>query len=260
MFRKRTRPIIAKARELLFADGNYVALIFSVMIFALALVLPLVAYYLAYGYVEPTLLFVSLIVLELLVAMPLLFGMFRIAGLASDRVATGLFDLFYAFTSVGSYFKVLLLGFIQIFKHATPISVGYILARLVIYAFKLPIEEMSYLVILFVLASYFACLPLVCRLYAVNMLVMADGVGVIKAVKLSWKYTRANKSFLIVFSLKMLPLLMISIAAILVPLLIYTAPLLFCAYSVICRKLILSLKQNNMRPEESPLGLEEINE
>ncbi len=260
MFKKRSRLISAKARELLFADENYITLILTVIIFAVALILPLIAYYIAYGSVNENYLILAFLSMEIFLAFPLLFGIVRIAGLASKKADVELMDVFYAFGSVKKYFKVIFLGFIQAFKHLTPISLGCILAHLVIYIFKIRSDLSIGVIIVFALTVYALFLPLISKLYAVNLLTMADDVGVIKAIKLSWGYTRENVRFLIVFSTKMIPILIISIAAICVPLVIYTMPFLFCAYAVNCRKLIQTQKQNDISPVDISAGEEEINE
>ena len=260
MFRKKSKLINAKARELLFANGNYITLLFAVIVFAVALILPFIAYYIAYGSINENVLILIFLLIEWLLSFPLLFGIIRISGLASKKADTGLIDIFYAFESVKNYFRVIFLGFIQIFKHLTPFSLGFILAHLTVYIFKIPSDLAIWVVIAFSVIVYTLFLPLICRFYTVNILAVSDGVGVIKAIKLSWGYTRKNERFLIAFSLKMIPILIVSIAAICVPLVIYTIPFLFCAYAVNCRKLILSQKQNDICPADISKGVEEINE
>ena len=259
MFRKRSRLISAKARELLFADENYITLILTIIVFAVVFMLPLIVY-LAYGSVNENSLILAFWLMEFFLAFPLLFGIVRIVGLASKKADIKLMDVFYAFVSVRKYFKVIFLGFIQIFKHLTPISIGYILAHLVVYIFKIRSDLSIWVVIVFALTVYALFLPLISKLYTVNLLTMADDVGVIRAIKLSWSYTRKNVLFLIAFSTKTIPLIMISIAAICVPLVIYTIPFLFCAYAVNCRKLIQTQKQNDISPVDISAGEEEINE
>ena len=260
MLKKRTRLINAKAKELLFADQNYITLILAVIVFALALILPLIAYYIAYGLVNENYLILFFLLIEFFVTFPLVFGIVRMVGLASEKFDMGLAEVFYAFGSAKKYFRVIFLGFIQIFKHLTPISLGCILAHLVIYVFKIRSDISIWVIIAFAVAVYALFLPLVSKFYAVNLLATADDLGVIKSVRLSWSYTRKNIRFLIAFSIKTIPLLIVSIAAICVPLVIYTMPFLFCAYAVNCRKLIQMQKKNDISPVEIFAGEEEINE
>ena len=258
MFRKKSRLISVKARELLLSGENYITLVFAIIVFALAAALPFVAYYMAYGSVSGELLIFAFFLLELFTAFPLLFGILRIAGLASQKADVSIPDVFYAFGSIKKYLKVISLGFIQIFKHLLPLSLGYIIANTVIYVFNVSGDLAGWLALVIVLLAYALFLPLITRLYALNLLVMADDVNVIKGVKLSWGYTRKSTALLVGYSLKSIPLLIISIAAVCVPLVLYTMPFLFCAYVISCRRLI--QKQNDICPEEISEGVEEINE
>ena len=252
---KRTRNISAKAKELLFADENYITLILAVIIFALAGVLPIVALYMVSELVDRTILAVGFLAVEILTVAPLFFGLIRIAGLASKKADMGLLDIFFAFDSVKNYLRILLLTLVSILRITTPLAIGYIVSYLAVNFLGAPSWVMvAGMTVLFVLF-----LPLNIRLYAVDFLVAADGDGVFRAIKVSWEYTRKNKKFLILYSIENLPLLIASVAAICVPLVIYTIPFLLCAYSISCRKLIL-LKQNDICPEEKLEGVEEINE
>ena len=255
MFGKRTRIISAKAKELLFADENYITLILSVIIFALAAVLPFIAYYMAHGLVDGPWLTITFAALEILTAAPLFFGVIRIAGLASKKADMGLLDIFFAFDSAKNYFRILLLILVSIVRITTPLSIGYIVSYLAVNLLGAPSEVIGLGMIL----SFVLFLPLNVRLYAVNFLVAADGEGIVRSIRKSWEYTCKNIMFLLAYSIKMLPLLIVSVAAICVPLVIYTIPFLLCAYSISCRKLIL-LKQNDICPEEKSEGGEEINE
>ena len=256
---KRTRNIRAKAKELLFADENYITLILAVIIFAFAGVLPFVAYYMIYGFVDEPYLTIAFVAVEILTAAPLFFGLIRIAGLASKKADMGLIDIFFAFDSAKSYLRILLLTLVSILRITTPLSIGFILARLTISMFNITgMLSMVSTVVLMILV-YALFLPLNIRLYAVNFLVAADGEEIASSIRRSWEYTSKNTVLLLAYSIKMLPLLIASVAAICVPLVIYTIPFLLCAYSISCRKLIL-LKQNDICPEEKIEGVEEINE
>ncbi len=260
MLEKRTRLINAKAKELLLADENYITLIFANIIFTFALALPLIAFYMLYGFINENYLILTFLLIEIFFAFPIFWGIIRITGSALKKSDEGLIGVFYAFASIRNYLKVIFLGFIQTFKHLTPVSIGCVLAHLVIYACKIPSDLSIWVIVAFVFAVYALFLPIIGRLYVVNHLAVADDIGVIKSIKLSWGYTRKNLRFLIAFSLKMIPLLIVSIAAVCVPLVIYTMPFLFCTYAVNCRKLMLSQKQNDMCPENIFEGVEEINE
>ena len=256
---KRTRNISAKAKELLFADENYVTLILSVIIFALAGVLPIVALYMMSELVDQTILSVGFLAVEILTVAPLFFGLIRISGLASKKADMGLLDIFFAFDSVKNYLRILLLTLVSILRITTPLSIGFILARLAISTFNITGMLSMISTVVLMLLVYALFLPLNIRLYAVNFLVAADGEKIASSIRRSWEYTSKSTVFLLAYSIKMLPLLIASVAAICVPLVIYTIPFLLCAYSISCRKLII-LKQNDICPEEKLEGVEEINE
>ena len=260
MFEKRTRLIKAKAKELLLADENYITLIFANIVSAFAVVLPFIAYYILYGFIDENYLILAFLMIEIFFSFPVSFGMIRVAGLAQKKSDAELVCVFHSFVSIKNYFKVIILGFIQIFKHLIPILLGSVLAHLIVYLCKIPGDLSIWVIIAFVLVIYGLFLPLIGRFYLVNFLAVADDMRIGKAIKLSWGYTRKNVRFLIAFSLKMIPLLIVSIAAICVPLVIYTVPFLFCTYAVSCGKLILSQKQNDICPEDIAEGVEEINE
>ena len=112
----------ARARQFLFSDGNYITLVLAVLISASAAVL---SYMLAALVLEFTYSWVStamLLLLEFLVFAPMALGTVRVAVALYMGGENPLSELFFAFSSYGTYIKALILVLIQVLKTALVIG------------------------------------------------------------------------------------------------------------------------------------------
>lgn len=256
-----------KARELLIANGNNFVFIISFIIAVSMGLLPLLALsFLRDAISEGTFaaLFIALILFMLA---PLILGVYRIAGLAYNHKEYGITDVFYAFSSVKNYFraifvviigllKIIIAGIICIFCYAILSAVFGEVAGI-----KLPLMLASISVALLTLA--FAN-----RFYPLSYLICTKEMGIISAVKNSWRYTKGKTLKLTVLIVRALPVTLLSAIALMVPFMIYNFPFRISLYSVTCGELGRSYENKNIKieiqnticPEAIGSGVEEINE
>ena len=270
---------MSKGRELLHAKRNHLQLINGEMFFAIALIFPLIICSLLSFVIEND---VAVTVLyacfAFFTAVPMLFGIFKMAGCAYHDEIVDQRDVFYAYASFHKYIKAIFLGLINLLKMITPISCGLILGvglDKVLSVTVLSSELIAFLCIALWLAVAFLLYLIAQRLYAVSYLVVCEDLGVIEAIKYSWKITRGRIWQIMKLRIKLLPLTIVSIAVVCMPLFVYTVPYRLCIYSVVCNKFkkendrtdspadriyICEEILNEISPEEESEGEEEINE
>lgn len=271
MSHKKIRLLKSKARDLLFAGQNHLQFILAFIIVATFCVIPIVTCYLAGELFDEAAITVILLVIEIFVAFPLFSGIYVMVGNASRNKEYGLIDIFFAFSSIKNYFRVIFMNLICFLKYVTPLSIGFIVytvAAEILGSFNVPHELALAVGGIIMTVVIVLLLPLCSRFYAVRFLVTVEDLGVIKAVKRSWQITKRNSLKLIFLNISLLPIAILSVAALLVPFVMYTFPFLMCVYSVTCGKLlradetakIIIVSQNDICPEVDPEGVEEINE
>ena len=271
MLSKKIMQDKAKARELLLGNENHIMLILAFVVAIAFCLMPLIACFIMNGVLSEDLLVGIFLILLLLFGVQVFSGIYRMAGLACQIKSYGLTDIFFAFSSIKNYFRVFLVNLIGFFKIVTPFSAGYIIYAVVtgllsnVNMTDAIVQLIGFLGAVAVAISF---LPLCSRFYAVRFLVTAKDYGVIKAVKCSCKYTKGNSMRLIGFNLSVIPLIIVSLAALTIPFALYTFPYLISSYSVICAKLIrehenkiiINETKNDISPVEISSGVEEINE
>ena len=133
---------------------------------------------------------------------------------------------------------------------------------------SLILSNIVFIILPFVLTSILLFLPLCKKFYAVSFLVLGEGEGVFAAIKRSWTCTKGTSMRLSLIELRLLPATVLSLAFLMLPFMLYVFPLRLCLYSVICgdmknenmRKSDNYKIQNDICPEASAEGVEEINE
>ena len=261
----------SKALELLCARKNYIELILAFIIASTFCIIPIVVCSLTSELLDETIFTIVLLCIEVFISIPIFSGIYRMIGKACRNKEYGLVDIFFAFTSTRNYFRVIFMNIISFLKYVTPISIGFILSitlRDILGNFNILYELVAIIVGVFMAAVILVLLPLCNRFYAVRFLVTAEDYDIIGAIKRSWRITKRKAIKLTSLNFSLLPILLISVVALLVPLVIYTFPFLICVYSVACRRLlreeetnkILIESQNDICPEADAAGVEEINE
>lgn len=234
-----------KSRELLLSHENHLNFVFAIVLFGVSLILPFMAYALYYNAMGKVVSLVILILTEILLALPVLSGVYKIIGKALNKREWGLSEVFFAFSSTRNYFKTLLLSLFTIIKYITPISCGIIagsvsdaiLRRLNILYGVVAVAKLS---VAFLTILLF--LPLVNRFYAVSYLVLSEDMSIVKSIGTSWRATKGKTLKLISVSISFVPVALVSVAALCVPMVVYTAPYLICVYSLISMKTVWEYK------------------
>ena len=261
----------SKARELLFAGRNYFELILAFIITTTFCIVPIVICYLTSELFDELYITVLLLAIEIFISLPLFSGIYRMVGMAVQNQGHGLIDIFYAFSSIKTYLKVIFMNFISFLKYVTPVSVSFIVSSVaaeILGSFNVLHEVAVAIGIILMTVVLLLFLPVCSRFYAVRFLVMTEDLGAIKALNSSWRITKHKAVKLTFLNISLMPLTVLSMAALLVPFVMYTFPFLICVYSVTCRKLfradetqkILIELQNDISPEADAEGVEEINE
>ena len=233
-------------------------------------VMPLIAFYMVYGLINEILLVAIFAAVEFFAVLPVFSGMFRMAGLALKRKEYGFSELFFAFSSIKNYFWIIFMNFVGILRLITPFSVGSMIAYGVVKLLEnsaMTYETVEFIGALVCVAVAAMFIPLAIRFYAVSYLVTAEELGVIKSITLSWKYSKKNIGHLLLCRIRQLPLCAVSLAALLIPFVTYTAPYLACYRSIVCAELMAQYEKRMMAdqikndiPEANAEGMEEINE
>ena len=255
-----------KAKELLFANGNHFVFVIAFVIAITMCVMPLVALTIVGDVISDGLLGAIFYISLLILFAPLVSGLYRMAGLAYNRKEFGIIDIFYAFSSIKNYFRVLLVDIIVLFKLVIPVltGLGWFAIWSTVFTSVLGVKP---LIAVSAVAVALLTLPLIKRLYAVSYLVCTEEMGVVSAIKCSWRYTKDRSIKLTLAGFSFLPESFLSAIALMVPFLIYNFPFRLCLYSVICGELkreserkTINEFQNDICPEAIASGVEDINE
>lgn len=257
----------AKAKQLLHSGENHIFLILAFIAAVGFAAVPLIITFMLSHFIEDMILVAIMIVMEALVVLPVFLGIYRMAGLACRKECFGIIDIFYPFTSIKMYLRSILLSVINILRISTPISVGFILASVIIFCLKM--TSLTYFVTAIIggavgFIGALALIPLSFKFYALTYLVVTEEMSVPAAICRSFRMTRGRLWQIVIQRIRIIPLTMISIATICLPLTLYTFPYLVCQYSVSCLRLAkhdtYDLLLNDIAPAESSAGVEDINE
>lgn len=256
-----------KSIELLLASSNHFSLVLSVIIAFTLGVMPMMALYLLGDVISDDTFTVLLLLFVIFLFIPLITGIYRMAGLAYWHKEYGIVDVFFAFSSFKNYFRVFLVNAFGIIKNLIPLLAGFIWFGL-LAAFLKDVKGAEWIALLSAIAVGMTTLPLVKRFYAVSFLVCVEEMGFVGAIKRSLSYTKGKSIKLALATVRFLPVTVLSFIAIMVPFVVYNFPFRICLYSVICGELkseyerehkICEIK-NDICPEVISEGVEEINE
>lgn len=229
----------SKAKELMLSGENHIKLILAVIIIFASGVVPILISNMVYNYIEAPWADILLIAFEGLLVIPLWLGILRMATLMAKKNTVSVSDLFFAFSSVRAYFKFLLVGVISLILFVLPIIllifiIGLIMTMEIVGAIEL-IAQVA--VLAFFIALLLPSIWLCCRASLFSALAVNEK-GVIKPFFKSIKKTKRKATEIFVSFVGMFPLLIISVLAILLPLVVYTLPYMLCMYAIGAENLI----------------------
>ena len=185
------------------------------------------------------------------------------AGLAYNHERFGIIDVFYAFSSLKNYFRVLFVDLLGLIKLVISVMVGIIWFAIVSTILE-NVKGIEPLIALSAVAVALLTLPLGKRFYAVSYLMCTEEMGPINAIKFSWRYTKRRSVKLTILGVRFFFTSLLSILALMVPFLIYNFPFRISLYSVICGELKRDYERKiideNICREAIASGVEEINE
>ena len=233
--KKRVYSAKSRAKQFMLSGGNYMTLVFAVVLCVPPLVL---SYFLASLISQYTLPWVPFAVLAIMAA-----TLFAPMALGAVRVAVSLYcggenplaEMFFAFSSYGVYFKTLFLALVQAVKLALaylpPFLVFMLTGSLVYKLFP------AYSIVATAVATVLAIVTFVAMDFVLSWFngVMfysfADGdVDVIGGIRLSVKNREWSLWGAVSMKLRSVVLIVISIIPLFLPFFLYTAPYLLCRY------------------------------
>lgn len=231
--RPEMRLVKAKAKELMFAGENHLTLIFSLLLITASAVVPLFVFSLIYEFYPYFVTDVAMLLMELLVVPPMLFGLVSMANKMAEGERCVLTDLFVGFSDFKTYRRSLFsfVAFLVILViFACPIAVPFVVAHLMRSASVGEGLILAEMIVGVVITSPLS-IWLFCRM-SIAPILNVKGEGVFRSTKRSFILTRKKGIKLVCFALRFIPLLFVSIVAVFVPMLIYTAPYLLCVWAV----------------------------
>lgn len=230
---QRMRLCKLKAKELMLSGENHLLLIFSLMILgATAIILQLI-FSMIYAFFPYLMVDVALYVMTFLIEAPLVYGILRVVWRGADGEKCTIADIFEAFYTIGEWWRAILIFIIiliiaaaEIFLLAIPLSASEWMAEL-----SISVKLADSLGVVGFFAVLFGLALLNCRMSLFPMIAV-KGLGVFKAIRCSFSLTKGRTFRLWGYHLGFVPLLIVSALAVLVPMLIYTAPYMLCVYAI----------------------------
>lgn len=233
--KKRIKNVRVRARELLFSDGNYIALVLALFI---SLATVMLCYLLAalvseftFDWVSPVMLFL----LGFFVCAPMVMGTVRVAVALYSGGENPLAEVFFAFSSYKTYLKTLVLVLLQGVKMFAVIGLplsAYVTVSETL-AWYLPSLTLMWRLIAAAMAlGLFILLDrLTARFYGTLFYAFADGgVSVIGAIRKSFKNCKGSFRMTLTYKLTAWIFILLSAIPVCIPLIFYTVPYLLSRY------------------------------
>jgi hypothetical protein len=256
-----------KARELLLANGNHFSLVIAFIIVAATCAMSIVALTIINDFIFDGAVTLLLFTFFFFMVSPMLSGLYRMAGFAYPHKEYAIIDVFYAFSTLKNYLRVLFVSLVELLKLIVPAFVG-----LVGYAILFSIlGHTAISALIAVIAGILAAIAVFVfgkRFYAVSYLVYVEEMTVAAAIKNSFRYTKGISLKLTLIGARFLPMTILSFVALMLPFLVYNFPFRLCLYPVICGELKLDYERksqiseivNDICPAILSAGVEDINE
>ena len=230
---RRMRLVNAKAKELMLSGENHLVLIFALIVIGVMAVFPELLLSMIYGFIVYPYADIAMAVLGFFLISPLFYGLLYMVSNMADGERCDLHELFDAFASARRFLRSISLGLallltaaISVLLIALPIAASEWLEEAGAPQWLAALEG----IVGTVMASAVVLL-LTCRMSLFPMLAVKEE-GVFRAIARSFVLTKGKTFKLVRYALGFLPLVIVSILAVLVPMLIYTAPYMLCAYAI----------------------------
>ena len=229
----RMRLVKSRARELMLAGENHLLLIFSLLIIGTTAIIPQLIFGIIYAFYPYLIVDIVCVVFTALLIAPLVYGVLRLVWRSANGEKCTIADLFEAFYTLEDYFRsfllllwTLLIAAIEVILLILPIAINEWMIDL---AVKPLIADAVGIVGFF--GVLFGLLLFNSRIILFPMLT-ASGERVLRSIGRSVRITKKKAFRLLGYRISCLPLLIISVLGVLVPMIIYTAPYMLCAYAI----------------------------
>ena len=227
------RLVKEKAKELMLAGENHLLLIFSLLIIGTTAILPRFIFSVIYAFYPYIAVDIALVVFTILLIIPLWYGLLRVAWRSANGEKCTITDLFEAFRSFEVYLKSFLISVATVIIAA--VEVMLILVPIAISETMIDLAVKPLIAdavgIVGVLAVLLGLLLLNSRIMLFPMLA-ASGEKVFRSIGRSVKLTKGRAFRLLWYRMCFVPLVIVSVLGVLVPMIIYTAPYMLCAYAI----------------------------
>ena len=223
------RLIKAKAKELMFSGENHLLLIFSLVIIGASLFIPQLIFAMIYAFYPYLWVDIALAVFTFLLAAPLLCGLLRMVWRSANGERCTIADLFEPFCTPFEYFRSVLI---------TLLIAAILAAEVLIIIVPEVVTDMMLDTWIAHSVGFFGSLIVLFGLLVLNSrififpMLAAGGEKIFPSIAHSFRLTKGKTFRLLGYRLGFFPLLIVSILGVLVPLIIYTAPYMLCAYAI----------------------------
>lgn len=230
---QRMRLVRAKAKELMLSGENHLCLIFSLIIICVTAIIPWLLYGLVYYEVVFPLPEIALALAEIILVFPLLYGLLHITKDMAEGKKNDFRELFCAFSSSEGFFRSIALGIVIALMTAASVLLVALPVAISDWMITLGVPQvLATLECVVGIAGVCVLLALLCCRMSLFPMLVAGGAGVFSAIARSFALTRGKTFKLLRFAIGFLPLVLVSVVAVFVPMLIYTAPYMLCAYAI----------------------------
>ena len=231
----KSRAVRSRARQLLFAKGNYMTLVFALVICMPPIFLAYITPRLASDYTYEWVTLAIMVLLEFLIGAPVMLGVVKAAVAVYKGRRAPLAEVFFAFESPEIYVKALLLAAIQLIKLVLEL-VPAVTVYSVIDSYPPLAPAPAVLRVPMALLGALVALTLVkaalSRFYGILFYAFEDEeLNIGRAIASSWRSCKGRTLQTVKTRFSFLPLLIISALPLGIPLFLYTLPYMLCTYA-----------------------------
>ena len=265
----RSAAVRSRARELLFSGGNYMTMVFSLVISMPFLFLGYLLASAVADYTYDSVPFILMIALGFFIGGPMLLGVVNVAVAVYRKSKSPLAEMFFAFSSGATYLRALLLTLIQLLKLFIELMPALVIgsaADEAAFRAGLPNFLCGLLSGVLTVGVVILMKALLSRFYGTLFFAFdGDELRVRRAISSSFDVCKGKTLHTMRMRLGFLPLFVLSVILLGLPLLWYTVPYMLCAYvsgmaHISDGELTPVAEEAVTETEEAPPGTEEINE
>ena len=222
-----------KARELMLSGENHITLILAIIVAGVTAIAPIMSLNMIYMWMSQSVMDALCFAFWTLILLPICMGVLRLACLMAKRQGASSIDVFFAFSSFKTYVKYIGIGIVSLLIFLLPVVPIGVAALLRVLLAKLVSVEwiLNTAALVSLAATELLAIWLSLRLSFYSALALT-GNSVFRPLRQSFWKTRKREGRTACLWLSFLPLALVSIIAILVPMVIYTLPYMLCAYAL----------------------------